>query len=68
VQVVWLMVLCDSEIQVMNLQRLQKDKKTRRCFGIDAGISSWREVQQYMMVVGVCMCVHKCVCKLLIAW
>lgn len=83
---VWLMVLCaaeesDREMHVMNLRRLQKDKKKRRCFGtlisafhlgemlwhIDAGISSWREMQQYMMVLGVCMCVHKCVCKLLIA-
>jgi hypothetical protein len=66
------MVLCaaeesDREIQVMNLQRLQKDQKKRRCFGMDAGISSWREVRQYMMVLGVCMRVHKCVCKLLIA-
>ncbi len=34
---------------------------------MDAGISSWREVRQYMMVLGVCMRVHKCVCKLLIA-
>ncbi len=45
-----------------------KRQKKRRCVGNDAGISSLREVQQYMMVLGMCMRVHKCVCKLLIAW
>lgn len=70
---VWLMVLCaaeesDREMHVMNLRRLQKDKKKEEMLRhIDFGISSWREVQQYMMVLGVCMRAHKCVCKLLIA-
>lgn len=45
----------------------RKTKKEEMLQHIDAGISSWREVQQYMMVLGVCMCVRKCVCKLLIA-